>query len=128
MAVDQHTVARWLTAYVQAWETYAPEAIGALFSADATYAWHPWDTEPVRGRDAIVKAWLGDQDKSGTYRAHYEPLAIDGNLAIATGKSSYFDASGALEREFHNCFVMRFDADGRCSAFTEWYMQAPSPH
>jgi hypothetical protein len=26
-------------------------------------------------------------------------------------------------RIFHNCFVLRFDGDGRCREFTEYYMQ-----
>jgi hypothetical protein len=31
-------VQRWLDAYVDAWRTYDPAAIGALFAEDATYA------------------------------------------------------------------------------------------
>ena len=46
-------VAQWLAAYSKAWETYDPQAIGALFSADAAYYYHPYD-EPTRGREAIV--------------------------------------------------------------------------
>ena len=26
---------------------------------------------------------------------------------------------------FHNCFVMRFDGDGRCREFTEYYVHQP---
>jgi hypothetical protein len=32
---------------------------------------------------------------------------------------------GPLREVFDNCFVMRFDADGRCREFTEWYMKRP---
>jgi hypothetical protein len=28
-------------------------------------------------------------------------------------------------RTYHNCFVVRFDDDGRARAFTEWYVRAP---
>jgi hypothetical protein len=28
-------------------------------------------------------------------------------------------------RVFDNCFVLRFDADGRCSEFTEWFIERP---
>ena len=112
---------------MRAWETYAPDAIGDLFTADATYAWHPWDDESERitGRDAIVKAWLSDRDAPGRYSADYTPLAIDGNIATATGRTRYYDAEGKVEREFYNLFVMRFAPDGRCAAFTEWFMQTP---
>jgi hypothetical protein len=30
-------------------------------------------------------------------------------------------------RAYDNCFVMRFDSDGRCREFTEWYMKRPKP-
>jgi SnoaL-like domain len=126
--IDHETVRTWLTAYVRAWETYEPSAIGDLFSENATYAWHPWDTgdDVVRGRSAIVEAWLGDKDEPGTYKASYAPIAVDGDVAVATGQSQYFSrSSGALEREFYNCFVMRFDPDGRCREFTEMFMQTP---
>jgi ketosteroid isomerase-like protein len=124
VGVDRQSVTRWLEAYVQAWLTYDRAAIGALFSEDATYAWHPWD-EPIRGRAAIVDAWVLDQDAPGTYDAHYVPVAVAGDSAVATGRSRYFDAKAKLEREYHNCFVMRFDERGQCTAFTEWFMQAP---
>jgi hypothetical protein len=32
-----------------------------------------------------------------------------------------------VEQVFDNCFVMRFDNDGRCAEFTEWFMERPKP-
>jgi hypothetical protein len=127
MAIDKSSVRKWLDEYVRAWETYDPDAIGALFSDDATYAWHPWDQghDLVTGRAAIVEAWLADKDEPGTYKARYEPIAVDDDVAIATGQSQYFEKSGELKREFYNCFVMRFDDQGRCRQFTEMFMEAP---
>jgi SnoaL-like domain len=127
MTLDRNAVSRWLEAYVRAWESYAPEAISALFAEDATYAWHPWDEgdDVARGRDAIVKAWLDDRDAPGTYTAEYAPLAIEGQLAVAAGKSRYFDSNGALVREYYNSFVLRFDDQGRCTSFVEWFMKKP---
>jgi ketosteroid isomerase-like protein len=121
-------VSRWLDDYVKAWHSYDPAAIGALFSDDATYAWHPWETgeDVARGREQIVKAWLDNQDKPGTYQAEYRPLAIDGDLVIAAGQTRYYDTSGKLERHYDNLFVTRFDDGGRCQEFTEWYMKRPS--
>ena len=37
--MDTEAVAAWLEGYSQAWGTYDPEQIGALFSADAVYYW-----------------------------------------------------------------------------------------
>jgi ketosteroid isomerase-like protein len=121
--IDHHHVARWLNAYVDAWKSYDPAAIGELFSEDAAYRYNPFD-EPVQGREAIVASWLNDRDTPGTYTAHYEPVAINGDVAVARGRSLYFaEDSSTLQRQFDNIFVLRFDAEGRCIDFCEWYME-----
>jgi len=124
--LTKERVTGWLAAYLRAWETYDPDAIGDLFAEDATYEYHPYE-EPVRGRLAIVASWLEPKDAPGTYDGHYEPIAIDGDLAVAHGRTRYFkDASKAeLDREFDNIFVIRFDDQGRCRSIREWWM---SPH
>ena len=122
--IDHETVADWLNAYVEAWKSYDPKAIGNLFAAGATYSYGPFDEEPVRGRDAIVANWLEYQDAPGSYDAHYEPIAVDGNIAVANGRSRYFEADGKTPRKvFDNIFVLRFDDQGQCVDFREWYMQ-----
>ena len=113
-------VQEWLDRYVEAWRSYDADAIGALFSDDATYAYHPYDAEPVRGRQAIVDHWRGDRDEPGSWEARYEVALIDGADAIARGETRY---SGG--RTFSNLFELRFDAAGRCTAFVEWYMEHP---
>ena len=112
--------ARWLDAYVEAWRTYDPAAIGALFSDEAEYRYRPWG-EPVRGRDAIVASWLDNRDEPGTWEAAYRPFAVDGDHAVATGTSRYDNADG--KQGYHNVFLCRFDADGRCREFTELFAQ-----
>jgi hypothetical protein len=114
-------VQEWLDAYVKAWRAYDTDAIGALFAPDATYAFHPYD-EPVRGRDAIVAAWLGDRDEPGSWEATYAPLVIEGDRAIATGETRYPGAG----RVFSNLFELEFDAHGRCRRFVEWYAEHPA--
>lgn len=123
MPLTKETVAAWLAAYVRAWETYDPDTIGDLFAEDATYSYHPFE-EPVRGRLAIVASWLHNQDAPGTYGGRYEPVAIEGDLAVANGRSRYFkDASKAeLVREYDNLFLIQFDEQGRCRSIREWYM------
>jgi hypothetical protein len=123
VGMDKAAVTKWLKAYVRAWETYQPDAIGDLFSEDATYVYHPFD-EPVVGRDAIVKSWLVNPDPPGTYEATYEPIAIDGDLAVTNGRSRYYKDSSRSEltKQWDNIFVIRFDKDGRCRSFREWYV------
>jgi hypothetical protein len=107
------------------------------------YQYHPYD-DPVVGRAAVVKSWLGEdtsggaagedaaggassRDEPGTYDAAYRAVAVDGDVAVATGSSTYLSGPGGpVERVFDNCFVMRFDAEGRCREFTEWFVERPA--
>ncbi len=127
-------VDRWLRSYVDAWKSYDPEQIAALFSQDVSYRYHPYD-EPLRGRDVVVASWLGEgdhegastRDEPGTYDATYRAVAVDGDTAVATGSSSYSPTPGAPPtKTFDNCFVMRFDSAGLCCEFTEWYIERPA--
>jgi ketosteroid isomerase-like protein len=110
----------WLDRYIAAWRSGEPGAIGDLFSADAAYFYGPY-REPVRGRAAIVAEWTREPDEPGSWEAEYRPLAIDGDTAVATGESRY-PAEG---RTYSNIFVCRFDTDGRCTEFREWFMAKP---
>ena len=124
--MDERAVTAWLDGYSQAWGTYDPEQIGALFSEDAEYHYDPFQ-QPVRGRDAIVADWLKDRDKAGTFEGRYRPVLVAGDQAVARGYSRYFDTNGAVRDEYDNLFLLRFDADGRCAEYREWYMRKPRP-
>jgi hypothetical protein len=127
--MDHASAQTWLDRYVAAWLSYDPEEIGSLFSDDIAYRFHP-DGDPVVGRDAVVASWLGEsasqdastRDEPGTYQAAYAPVAIEGDVVVATGTSTYFTSpSGPVDRVYDNCFLMRFDDEGRCREFTEYY-------
>jgi SnoaL-like protein len=121
--VDRNAAQEWLARYVSAWKSYEPREIGALFSEDALYQYHPFD-QPVRGRSAIVASWLREdqRDQPGTYDGGYRPIVVEGDLVVSNGRSRYFRPDGTVEKEYDNIFVMRFDQDGRCREFREWYM------
>jgi hypothetical protein len=132
--VDAAAVTAWLDAYVAAWKSYDREQIGALFSDDVKYRFHPYDV-PVEGREAVVESWLGEgehegapgRDEDGTYDATYRPIAVDGDVAVVIGSSTYTRGpAGPIGEVYDNCFVIRFDGDGRCREFTEWFMKRPS--
>ena len=103
--MEKADVSRWLDDYVQAWKSYDRDAIGALFSDDVSYRYHPYD-KPVRGREAVVSSWFGEgeeegasRDDPGTYDGNYLPVAVDGDAAVATGSSTYYAGSdGSSER------------------------------
>jgi uncharacterized protein (TIGR02246 family) len=121
--MERAAVAGWLKAYMHAWETYQPDAIADLFTEDASYSFHPYD-KPVIGRQAIVDAWLKEPDPPGTFEANYQPIAVDGDVAVVNGRSRYFNDSSRTEptKEWDNLFVIEFDDLGRCRSFREWYV------
>jgi ketosteroid isomerase-like protein len=131
--VDKAGIDRWLRAYVEAWKAYDRDLISDLFAEDVKYRYHPYD-DPVEGRDAVVRSWLGEtahpgapaRDEKGTFDAAYRAIAVDGDVAVATGSSSYSaEPGGPVRTVYDNCFVMRFDSAGRCREFTEWYIKRP---
>ncbi|MGH2513775.1 MAG: nuclear transport factor 2 family protein [Candidatus Limnocylindrales bacterium] len=119
-------VQAWLDRYDEAWQTYRPDAIGDLFSADAEYRYHPWD-EPIVGRAAIVADWLnpdgdpGARDQPGSFTGHYQPWLVTGDRAVAVGTSDYRATGDAPARLYHNAWLLEFDGEGRCRSFTEYY-------
>ena len=110
--------ARWLDGYIEAWRSYDPAAIGALFADDAEYRYHPWD-EPLRGRDAIVADWIANRDEPGTWDADYAPWAVEGGRVVATGTSRYTAADDQPARTYHNVFLIELDGNGQATSFTE---------
>lgn len=121
--MDHHQFQGWLDRYIEAWKTYDEGQIGSLFSTDAVYRYHPQD-EPLRGREEIVKNWLESKDDPGTYDAHYEPLAIDGDTFVASGWSRYFEPDGTTMRdEYLNVYVCKFNDARECTEFTEYWIQ-----
>jgi SnoaL-like domain len=131
--VDRASAQAWLDSYVAAWLSYNADDISALFTENIAYRYHPYDN-PILGREAVVASWLGESDSEGasnrdapgTYSARYAPVAVDGEVVVATGTSSYSERpDGPIVRTYDNCFVMRFDSGGRCREFTEYYIQRP---
>lgn len=125
--MNRESVQEWLDKYVEAWRTYEAEQIRDLFSQDALYFYSPWDEDcPLRGREAIVADWLKEPDARGSWEARYEPVAVEGEVAVAQGRTRYFRPDGSVKRQFANNFILHFDEEGRCTRFTEWYMQPRS--
>jgi len=129
--MDREAAQTWLDAYVSAWQSYDRAEIAALFADDVVYRYHPGD-DPTVGVDAVVASWLGEgdpdatsnRDAPDTYDATYVPVAIDGPVVVATGTTTYRERpDGPVTRVFDNCFVMRFDDQGLCADFAEYYVR-----
>jgi hypothetical protein len=124
--MNHDTVQAWLDRYSEAWQTYQPDAIRDLFSADAEYRYHAWDA-PIVGREAILADWLvpdgdpAERDQPGSFRTHYEPWLVEADRAVAIGTSDYDATGDRPARLYHNCWLLEFDDDGRCRSFVEYY-------
>ena len=133
--MTREEVDRWLAGYVSAWKSYDPEAIGALFSEDVAYRYHPYDSPCGDGRRSSRRGWARGSTptppsatRRGPTTASYQAVAVDGDVAVATGASLYSEEPGGpVVQAWDNCFVMRFDSEGRCREFTEWFAERPSP-
>ena len=123
--MNKADVQGWLNRYVEAWRTSDREQVESLFTEDATYRYHPYgdDSHANNGREAIVAAWLEEADPPDSWEASYAPFAVDGDRAVAVGTSHYFASDKGPARAFHNVFLLRFAAEGRCAEFTEYYMR-----
>ena len=123
--MDRTSVQAWLDRYVEAWRANDAELIKPLFSDDAVYSYRPYDDpeRTIRGNAAIVASWLEEPDPPDSWEAKYEPYAVEGDRAVAVGFSRYLATDSAPEKTYHNAYLLRFDADGRCAEFHEFYME-----
>jgi hypothetical protein len=121
--LDRDQVQAWLNRYIAAWRANEEELIRALFTDDVHYRYQPYGEGHPIGLDALVESWLENPDPPDSWEAEYEPYAVDGDIAVATGWSHYHATESAPERTYRNVFLMRFAPDGRCAEFTDVYMR-----
>jgi hypothetical protein len=130
--MDHETAQDWLDRYV---ERGCPTIRATLHACSPTTSRTATTRRTtIAGRDAVVASWLrqsasddaSTRDAPGTYEAEYSPVAVDGDTVVATGTSRYREVPDApIVRTYEDCFIMRFDGEGRCSEFTEYYIRHP---
>ena len=108
----------WMDAYVEAWTSNDPYDIAALFSADAVYDPQTADGER-HGRAEIIAWWQGIGDDPDNWDFEWKPLTETEDMAVITGTTRYFEPPAS----YRNLFVIKFDAEGLCTDFTEWYIE-----
>jgi ketosteroid isomerase-like protein len=111
--------------YIHAWETNDPSDIRSLFTEDAEYRDGP-STPPWVGHDAILAGWLGQKDDPGTWNFTYELTAVDGDVAVVRGWTSY-GAANEKSSHYDNLMVVRLTPDGRARSFTDWWVTPEAP-
>ena len=62
----------------------------------------------------------GSKPAAPIYYAVYLAVAVENDVAVATGESTCTkEVDGTVEEVFFDCFVMRFDPAGLCCEFIE---------
>lgn len=112
----------WIQRYLKAWKSNKPEDVEALFTEEATYLTQAF-REPWRGRENIVKEWIGRADWANepkdqwTFEYHW--LAIEGDTGVVDGLTTY---TGRGE-VYKNIWTIRLNDDGCCKEFREYWIR-----
>ncbi len=112
----------WLTGYRQAWRSDDPTDVGALFTEDALYYTGPFD-EPWAGRAAIVAGWIDRGDSKNGWTFRHEILAVEGEIGVVRGWTTYAATAAAPETEYSNLWIVRLTDSGHAREFREWWME-----
>ena len=115
----------WLDALGKAWGNQDPDAVAELFTEEATYAWGPF-TEPIKGKQAIRRAWQVATRNQARVAFGYEPLAVteDGrNVARWWASMEFVQTSQSVRME--GLCLITLTESGRCSVFREWFNEDP---
>ena len=112
---------KWMDEYVLAWSTNDATQIAGLFSPDAVY-----DSQTSAGErngvEEIVAWWTEVDDDEENWEFEWRPLVETDEVVVVTGRTRYIEPP----LSYRNLFVIRFDDEGRCYDFTEWYVEEAS--
>ena len=122
--MDLESFGAWLDRYFAAWASNDPDDVAGLFAEEAEYRYGPF-REPVRGREAIVRAWV-DGGVQPELRTRHEILAVSGDRGVAHWSVAFADGAGGTT-ELDGVLVCSFDAEGRCTLHREWYDRREAP-
>ena len=123
--MDAKRFDRWVRAYIAAWRTDDPRAIGALFSTRAVYVTGPFD-RPWRGRAAIVARWIARGDSRIPWRFRHRVIASQGTVGLIEGRTTYLASGRRPRRVYGNLWLVRLNQRGQAEEFREWWMQEPA--
>jgi hypothetical protein len=118
--MDRTKFEDWLEAYKQAWEGTDPEAAADLFTADANYYETPFEA-PARGREGIRRYWSDATRYQEGVEFYYYVLATTENIGIAHWHTEFTRLTSNSAIELDGIFLVKLDADGRCTEFSEWW-------
>jgi ketosteroid isomerase-like protein len=122
--MDRAAVERWVAGYEQLWRTPGTERLAQLFRPDASYRPSPW-AQPIDGLDAIARFWDAERDSADEeFTMSSDVVALEEGTAVVRVSVTYGGPPGSSR--WRDLWVLRFAADGRCTAFEEWPFAQPS--
>lgn len=114
---DRPAVPRWVEDDERAWRSAGTGELAGLFTANATYLLSPSEV-PVAGLAAIARMWDEPREGPGeVFTLSTEIVAVDGDTAVV--RADVHDG-GPVHQEYRDVWILRLEADGRCSWFEEW--------
>lgn len=119
MQLTMAHAADWADRYFRAWKSNDPELVASLFAQDAVYFYGPF-REPARGRDEIVRRWIGNAAQQNVISEH-DVIAVSGDVAVVHWAVSFDHAGGRTAMD--GILTARFDASGVCREHREWYAE-----
>jgi ketosteroid isomerase-like protein len=112
------TIDEWIEAYRRSWETADSEAVGALFSNDASYRSNIFE-EPHAGRSGIEDYWRNVTATQSDVTVRMGSPVIDGPRVVVEFWTTML--VGGEELTLPGCLLLRFDEDGRCTDLHEYW-------
>ena len=114
--MDRVQLAGWVERYQRAWREPGTEALAELFTEDAIYSTAPY-ADPHRGLDAIREMWEAERSTGEEFTMAADIVAADGDLGVVRLRVDY---RKPRNQQYRDLWVIRLEADGRCSCFEEW--------
>jgi uncharacterized protein (TIGR02246 family) len=111
-------VDEWARRYARAWEDADADAVGALFSEEATYQSQPF-REPHRGREAIRRYWRDVTASQANVEVSIGRTLTVGNRALVEWWTQ-MESDGAPVT-LPGALLLDFDSEGLCSALREYW-------
>lgn len=112
---------QWLRRYGEAWTAGDPEAVIALFAADAAYFETPFEP-PMVGHAAIRRYWTeGAKNAQTGVRFAATVVAFDGTAGCARWQASFRRVPSGVSVELDGVLQAWFDVGQRCREFREWW-------
>ena len=119
----------WAERYARAWEQGDEDEVAVLFTENAEYRSAPF-REPFRGEAEIRAYWRRGAARQREVNVRVGRPLVAGDRAAVEWWATFDDPDDG-EVTLPGCLLLRFAADGRCSALREYWNLEPGrrdPH